>query len=301
MKKLLIFGGGGFVGKHMSNYERSNYSIFSFSKSDVNITNFFQVQEIINSVIPDLVINFASITTIKESFQNPRLTYEISLNGTLNILEALKNIRFKGKFLNISSSEVYGFPKSIDLPLNENSPLMPMSPYSVAKISTEVLCNQWVRSENFDIITVRPFTHIGIGQSDRFSVSNFCKQIAEIELGFIKPVIKVGDLSTTRDFTNVKDIVEAYYTLLEKGESGEIYNVCSNSEISMNKVLNKIIAYSEKRIEVIIENSKLRTNQQNRLIGDYSKLRNRTGWQPKIKLDETIKEMIYYWKTIISR
>ena len=301
MKKLLIFGGGGFVGKHMSNYERSNYSIFSFSKSDVNITNFFQVQEIINSVIPDLVINFASITTIKESFQNPRLTYEISLNGTLNILEALKNIRFKGKFLNISSSEVYGFPKSIDLPLNENSPLMPMSPYSVAKISTEVLCNQWVRSENFDIITVRPFTHIGIDQSDRFSVSNFCKQIAEIELGFIKPVIKVGDLSTTRDFTNVKDIVEAYYTLLEKGESGEIYNVCSNSEISMNKVLNKIIAYSEKRIEVIIENSKLRTNQQNRLIGDYSKLRNRTGWQPKIKLDETIEEMIYYWKTIISR
>ena len=301
MKKILIFGGNGFAGKHMSNVCSKDHLIFSFSKSEVDVRNASQVRGAIDSVLPDYVINFASITTIKESFKNPLLTYEVSFNGTLNILDSLKNIDFSGKFLNISSSEVYGHPRIKDLPLNENSPLLPMSPYSVAKISTEFLCKQWTKSEGFNIITARPFTHVGIGQSDRFSISNFCRQISEIELGIKKPFIKVGDLSPTRDITNVKDVVIAYYKLLEKGKSGEIYNICSNYEITIKEVLEKIISYSNKRVEIIIEKSKLRSIQQNRLKGDYTKLNKITDWEPKINLDETIKEMIYYWKEIISK
>ena len=176
----------------------------------------------------------------------------------LNILNSLKKINFKGKILNISSSEVYGHPESEKLPIDEKSPLIPTSPYSVAKIATEYLCNQWSITEGFNIITARPFTHIGKYQSDKFSISSFSKQIAEIKLGLKKPELKVGDLSPSRDFTDARDTVKAYWSLLENGIPGEIYNICSNKEISMRLMLKRLIEISQINIDIKEENSRFK-------------------------------------------
>lgn len=301
MSKVLIFGAGSFAAKHMDQLLNSKHKLYRFSKGMVDVRKKNQVSKVINEVKPDYLINFAAVTTIKESFENPKLTYETNFNGTLNILNSLKKINFQGKFLNISSSEVYGYPSPKNLPTDEKSELIPMSPYSVAKIATEYLCNQWVRTENFQIKTARPFTHIGKYQSDKFSISNFCRQVAEIKLGLKPPEIKVGDISTTRDLTDVKDTVSAYWEILENGISGEAYNICSGNEISINDVLKKIIEISNVNVEIIRDNSRLRKIEQTRTMGSYEKLYKLTSWKPSIDINLTLFEMIEDWLSILSK
>ena len=213
----------------------------------------------------------------------------------------VKDYGFRGKMIQIGSSEVYGFPTDDQLPITEDAPLRPMSPYAVAKIAAEALCYQWSQTESFEIVMVRPFTHIGPGQSDRFAISNFAKQIAEIMLGKKDPIIYVGNLDTTRDFTDVRDVVRAYEATLQKGRSGKVYNICSGKEITTKVLLDDLIKCSGLSIKVVQESSLMRKTEYLRMRGCYDKLRVETGWIPKIPMSITISDTLAYWVDITKR
>ena len=293
-RNALLLGGTGFVGPHMERLMQSQYHVVATGKN-VDIRNLDQVKQLVMDVKPDVVINFAAITTVKETFNRPFDTYQIGFYGALNLLMVLKDYGFRGKMIQIGSSEVYGFPTDDQLPITEDAPLRPMSPYAVAKIAAEALCYQWSQTESFEIVMVRPFTHIGPGQSDRFAISNFAKQIAEIMLGKRDPIIYVGNLDTTRDFTDVRDIVRAYEAILQKCRSGNVYNICSGKEIITRVLLDELIKCSGLSIKVVQEPSLVRKTEHLRIWGCYDKLRAETGWEPEIPISKTLSDTLAYW------
>jgi GDP-4-dehydro-6-deoxy-D-mannose reductase len=295
MKRALLIGGTGFVGCHMGRFLSEEYEVIS-SGSEYDVRNKKKIFSLVDKCRPDIVVNFAFITTVKETFSNPEKNLEIGFHGMLNLLIALKKINFKGKLLNISSSEVYGHPEISLLPMTERTPLKPMSPYSVVKIAVEALCYQWCQSERMDIITARPFTHIGPGQSDRFALSSFSRQIAEMQLNMRKPEMYVGNLESTRDFTDVRDVVRAYDLLLKFGKSGDIYNVCSGKEYKMKNLLSEMIASSGLDINVKKDEKLFRSTEQQRICGNSKKLHNETGWLSQIPVEQTLLDMVNEWK-----
>jgi len=292
--KTLILGGSGFVGQHMLACS-PDWSETTVIGREVDIRDKKALYTLIKKTQPDYVVNLASITTIKETAVSPKDSYDISFYGTLNTLEVLKDSRFEGTFLYVSSSEVYGHPEASSLPLKEFSTLTPMSPYSVGKIAAEYLCSYWQEFNRFNIVIARPFTHIGPGQSNRFSIASFAHQISKIVLGKQEPIIKVGDLNTTRDFTDVRDIVSAYWLLLRAGKSGEIYNVCTGTEIKIGSVLDKIIYASKQNIAIETDTERLRNTEQQRIVGSSNKLQKTVGWVPNIALEDTLVDMLDYW------
>ena len=294
MKTALLVGGNGFVGRHMQRALLQGFKVIATDRS-YDIRDAVKIRNLVKNISPDIVVNFASITTIRESFQDPLDTYRIGFLGTLNLLEALKESAFKGRMLNISSSEIYGSPSIDLLPVNEEATLRPMSPYSVSKVSTEALCFQWSQTEDFEIVTARPFTHIGPGQSDRFAISNFAKQLAEISLGKRDPVINVGNLHATRDITDVRDVVRAYALLLERGCNGQAYNICSGVEISINTLLNELIELTELEVSIEFDDSLLRNVEQKRIYGSYEKIHKETDWKPMLSLRQTLGDTLSYW------
>ena len=299
MKQALLIGGKGFVGKHMSCVLKDEFTVTVVGReSDVRDENL--MRSLVESVKPDVVINFAFITTIRETFADPDNTYQVGFNGMLNLLKALKRVGFNGRVLNISSSEVYGFPNAECLPIDESAPINPMSPYSVAKVAVEALCFQWSQTENFEIVTARPFTHIGPGQSDRFALASFSKQLAEIELGQRDPVMHVGNLSSTRDIADVRDVVRAYDLLLKHGKNGKVYNVCSGHEVKMRVLLDSMIEFLGMDVSVEIDKSLVRSSEQNRILGSYKKLENETGWSPQVPIEKTLFDMIEFWKVQLN-
>ena len=191
--KTLILGGSGFVGSHMK-ARSPKWSETKVVGSNIDIRDKKALSSLIERSQPDYVVNLASITTVRETVSSPKDAYDISFYGTLNILEVLRDQAFDGTFLYVSSSEVYGHPDFSKLPLNESSILNPMSPYSVGKVAAEYLCTYWQKDSNFKVVLARPFTHIGPGQSERFSIASFSNQISKIVQLKQDPVIEVGDL-----------------------------------------------------------------------------------------------------------
>lgn len=299
MRNILLIGGTGFAGRHMARLMADDHKVFSYG-SQVDVRDIDALKQAVALSKPNLVVNFASITTVRESFFDPGTAYDITFKGMLNLLTVLKETEFTGRILNVSSSEVYGHPRPEELPITESSYLRPMSPYSVAKLAAEFLCYQWWQSEGMEIMTARPFTHIGPGQSDRFAISNFSRQIAEIMLGHREPVMHVGDLSTTRDFTDVRDTVRAYRLILESGEPGEIYNVCSGGETSPHEMLDRLIAKAGVVIHVETDVAMQRASEQRRLLGSYAKLEKATHWQPRINLEQTLTETLDDWLKVLQ-
>ena len=294
IQTALLIGGTGFVGRHMQKILQHRYEVIATGRES-DIRDDGQMDALVRSSRPQVVVNFAALTTVRETFQDSLNTYRIGFLGTLSLLNALKKNGFTGTLLNISSSEVYGFPQPDQLPITEATPLQPMSPYSVNKIATEALCRQWSQAEEFRIVTARPFTHIGPGQSDRFAISNFGKQIAEIASGMREPVIRVGNLHATRDITDVRDVVNAYSRLLEAGESGQVYNICTGSEVSIQSLLYALIEFAKTDIKIEQDPSLMRNVEQLRIQGCFEKLRKRTGWTPQIPLQQTLADIFSHW------
>lgn len=299
MPTALLIGGTGFVGQHMQRSLLPRFKVIATGRNS-DIRDAAKIGSLVKSASPDIVVNFASITTVRESFQDPLDTYRIGFLGTLNLLMALRESGFRGRMLNISSSEVYGFPSNDLLPVNEQALLCPMSPYSVSKVATEALCYQWSQTEQFEIVTARPFTHIGPGQSDRFAISNFARQIAEISLGKKAPVINVGNLHATRDITDVRDVVRAYGLLLERGRNGQAYNICSGRETGIKALLNELIEFAGLDISVEHDESLMRNVEQERIYGSYEKIHNETGWDPLVSLSQTLADTFSYWANTLK-
>lgn len=294
MKKLLLVGGTGFVGSHMSASLEATCSVVATGR-DVDVRSMEELRALIAEVQPDQVVNLAAITTLRESYENPRDTYDINFLGTLNLLMALRECDFMGRLLFVSSSEVYGLLAEHELPVSEARIPKPLSPYAVAKIAAEALCYQWSQTEKFEIVTARPFNHIGPGQSERFAIADFGRQIAAIKLGLSEPVIYTGDIDTTRDFTDVRDVVSAYRLLLEQGGNGELYNVCSGLERSIRSLIERMCELSGVTVELRPDPVRFRLSEQRRVCGSNDKLVAEAGWRPHYFLDQTLTDIVNFW------
>lgn len=291
--RALIIGGTGFVGRHLKERLSDRYDVTA-SGQEEDIRKIENVRSLVALARPDIVVNLAAITTVKETFENPVKTYEIGFFGLLNLFTVLKEQGYPGRVLQVSSSEVYGFPTPDQLPLTEEAPFRPMSPYSVAKAAGEILCHQWSQMGYFEILLARPFTHIGPGQSGRFSIANFAKQITEIATGHREPSLEAGNLDATRDLTDVRDIVRAYDLILHHGKNRGVYNVCSGREISLRDVLNELVHLSGRDVTVVQDETRMRESEQQRLCGSNKVLNRDTGWVPEIPLTRTLSDILAF-------
>lgn len=246
---------------------------------------------------PDCVLHLAGQSFVPASIKDPLTTYVVNFLGTLNLLDALNNCGFNGRFLYVSSGDVYGRVSLEDLPVTEKNLVQPRNPYAVSKAAAELLCVQWKLTHDFDIVIARPFNHIGAGQSEWFVISDFAKQVIEVKLGRRAPEIHVGSIDVTRDFTDVRDVVHAYLLLLEFGQSSEIYNVCSEHEQSIRSMLDELLKLSGIECSIIEEAARKRPNEQTRMFGSYAKLQRQVGWQPMISTKQSLLEVLNFWES----
>ena len=316
MKKAFITGITGFAGSFLAEHllELHEYEVSGTYLTDKSLENVSsasgeiklhrvdlqekkEIQEIISKVSPDLIFHLAALTAPGESFDNPGEFITNNISAQVNLLESVRKANIAPRILIVSSAEVYGNVKAEDLPIDENTPIRPVNPYAVSKVAQDFLGLQYFLSYKVPIIRVRPFNHVGARQSPSFVVSSFAKKIAEIEKGKIAPVLKVGNLSAKRDFTDVHDTVGAYVRILEQGDPGEVYNIGSGRSIQIREILDKLLSFSEKTIKVEQDESLMRPVDVPELVCDNSKIRNATGWEPKIPIEETLKQTLDYWRS----
>ncbi len=312
--KAFITGINGFVGSHLSEFllgrgydvsglilEKNKTEKISGIIKDIHlfegdVKDYGLLKDILEESNPEEVYHLAGLSHVQHSWKNELETYRVNFLGTYNLLEAIKELGLKTKILIIGSSDEYGRVQPDHLPTGEEYPLMPLSPYGVSKACQELLALRYARSEGIDIVAVRAFNHTGPGQEPYFVCSDFAKQIAEAEKGLRAPKIYVGDLRSERDFTDVRDVVEAYNLLLKKGKSGEAYNVCSGKAFSIRWVLDRLLSFTDKVITIEEDTKKLRPVDITIRVGDNRKITETTGWHPVIPLEKTLEDLYKYWK-----
>lgn len=253
------------------------------------------IERYLGDICPDVVIHLAGQTFVPTSFENPAATFDVNLHGTLNLLTALKRRDFKGRFLYISSGDVYGQVPEEELPIVEARQIAPRNPYAVSKGAAELLCQQWNYTEAFEVMIARPFNHIGPGQRDSFVVAAMARQIARVKLGKQSAEIQVGDVDVSRDFLHVDDVIQAYFHILEKGRAGEIYNVCAGQDFVVRDLILKMADLACVAIELHQDPQRLRRSEQKRVIGNPAKLSRDTGWAPSISMDSALEDVLDYW------
>jgi len=255
---------------------------------------------LVTETAPDAVIHLAAQSWVPDAFRDPELTLQVNILGTLNLLQALRRTGFRGRMVFVSTGDVYGSVPDNELPIKEDRLPAPRNPYAVSKLAAEALCYQWSVTEGMEITIARAFNHIGPRQSERFVVSDFARQIAEIKLGRRQPTVSVGDIDVTRDFTDVRDVVRAYFALLRDGQSGEIYNICSGREQSIRALLHRLAAIAGVAISIQQDPRRLRKSEQRRMVGDPAKMHRATGWQSTTELDESLASMLHEWEQEIT-
>jgi GDP-4-dehydro-6-deoxy-D-mannose reductase len=295
---LLVTGHSGFVGRTLVQNE-----------SDLAVQHGWRIvtlpdgQDIrdpglagtVRELAPGAVIHLAACTSVDDSFRDPDACFDVNYRGTLNLLRALRGAAFKGRLLYVGSGDCYGTLSDASLPVSENTPLRPRNPYAVSKVATEALCYQWSQTDGLDAIIARPFNHIGPGQDARFAVASLCRQIAQIAWKQAQAVIRTGNLDVTRDFTDVHDVLRAYFALLSRGRTGEAYNVASGREISVRTVVDDLLAIAGVEASVQVDPARVRASEQRRVVADITKIREDTGWQPQRSLRDTLTATLDYW------
>ncbi|WP_394884862.1 GDP-mannose 4,6-dehydratase [Clostridium butyricum] len=307
--KALITGINGFVGKYLSKYliekgyEVSGTVIEETIQMDdikiykMNLLDKEEVAETIRKIKPDQVYHLAGQSAVGLSWNNPTLTIDINVNGTINLLDSIREENLDAKVLIIGSSDQYGTIKPENCPINEEHELNPSSPYAISKVAQENVAKLYVKAYGMKIIMVRAFNHIGPMQSKNFVVSDFASRIVDIEFGK-QSIMKVGNLEAYRDFTDVRDIVRGYNMLMERAHIGEIYNIGSGKAIKIQDVLDTLISLSKKYIEVEIDKDKLRPSDVPIVECDNSKIKSHIGWQPELDIRETLKDTLDYWRNM---
>jgi GDP-4-dehydro-6-deoxy-D-mannose reductase len=319
LEKYLITGFSGFVSKHFIEFLDSlkipcavlgidlYEPVFDFNRflyigctfSKVDLLEKEQIENAVSGFRPDYILHLASYSSVAFSWKNPVASFSNNTNIYLNLMEQVRKLNAKCRILSVGSSEEYGNVSADEMPLSESHSLRPVSPYAVARVSQEMLSKIYVDSFSMDIIMTRSFNHVGPGQKDIFVISSFAKQLVEIKTHDIKRELRTGDTTIIRDFLDVRDVVKAYYQLFKKGEKGEIYNVCSGKGITLDKVISFMADILGMKIDVTINPELIRPNDNQIIIGNNEKIKLRTGWQPCIKLEQSLTDIINYWKARI--
>jgi len=313
--RVLITGVTGFVGSHFADYAlaRGVQVVGSYrwrSKTeniehirdrielvDCDLRDGSSAHHLIDAARPDWVIHLAAQSFVGTSWQAPAETFMTNTLPQVNLLEAIRARTPAARFLVIGSSEEYGFVTEDELPITEANPLRPLSPYAVSKVAQDLMGYQYFKSYGMHIVRSRAFNHEGPRRGDVFVTSNFARQIAEIERGLREPVIAVGNLKNRRDYTDVRDIVRGYWLLLEKGEAGEVYNLCSGRAWVIHEILDFLLGEARvPGITVREEAARLRPSDVPVLRGDAAKAQAAVGWRPEIPFEQTLRDVLDYWR-----
>jgi GDP-4-dehydro-6-deoxy-D-mannose reductase len=266
----------------------------------LNVLNGARTTALLADLKPDYVFHLAALASVGHSFETVRQTLRVNLDGTINVLDAVRrNRRLKG-FLFVSSSDAYGLFQPKNRTLTESQPLNPVSPYGVSKAAAEQVCSYFRRQYDLPIIIARSFNHSGPRQTDRFVIPAFARQIAAIEAGQQKPVMKVGDLSARRDFSDVRDIVRGYRLAVEKGRPGEVYQFCSAKAVSVQSVLDRLVAMSPRTIVVRVDRRRLRKSEIPVLRGSHQKATRQLGYRVRHNLKTTLADTLQYWRSQVG-
>ncbi|MFC1938072.1 GDP-mannose 4,6-dehydratase [Chloroflexota bacterium] len=317
MKKTLITGITGFVGSHLSEYLltqgvevygtvrwRSKMENIEHIKDklhlvEADLRDAFSMQQLIEKTKPDYIFHLAAQSFVPTSWHAPVETLGTNILGCVNLLEAARRSNNDTVIHVAGSSEEYGLVLPDEIPIKENNPLRPMSPYGISKVAQDLLARQYHYSYGLRTIVTRAFNHTGSRRGEVFVTSNFARQVAEIEKGKKEPVIYVGNLDAQRDFTDVREIVKAYWLAANKCQSGEVYNICSGRAWTIKEVLNLLLSMTDKKIEIRHDPSRIRPSDIPVLVGDCSKFRECTGWAPEIPFKKTLEDLLNYWQSKI--
>lgn len=265
-----------------------------------DLRNALWVSEVLQSVAPDIILHLAAWSDVGGSWQQPWTVYELNIQCQLNLLEAQRRWLPTARTVVVTSNEAYGMVTEADLPMTETTPFRPNSPYGVSKATQDLMALQYWQSHQLSIVRARSFNHMGPGQSSDFAGSAFSRQIAEIELGLRPPVVKVGNLDAERDFTDVRDVVRAYWLLAQGnergGEPGCAYNVGSGEPRSARWLLDTLLQMTDAAVTVEPDPARLRPSDIPRSWCDPTQIRHATGWQPEVPLEYSLRDMLEYWR-----
>lgn len=258
------------------------------------------LKEAVREARPDSIIHLAGQSSVHESYRNPGGTLLANVLGTQHLLFAAEKAQVR-RVLVVGSADEYGDVRPEDVPLREDRPLAPLSPYAVSRVAQGALCSEFARRKTLEIVRTRTFPHTGKRRGAVFAESSFARQIAEIELERAAPVIQVGNLDAIRDFSDAREVIQAYLLLLERGESGAVYNVCSGKGVAMREILSALVALSSVKVEIHVDPSRLRPSDLPVLIGDPSKLRAATGFAPTGALKGALADLLLDWRAAVER
>lgn len=312
--KVLITGIGGFVGGHLARHllEQSETTVIGVSifppeqhadiaalgikLYQVDLNDEEAVFNLLRESRPDQIYHLAAQTFVPESFENPWQTLSNNIHSQLNILHAMVKLDLDARILVVGSGEEYGVVLPSEVPIDENQPLRPASPYSVSKVTQDMMGLQYYLSHDVAAIRVRPFNQIGPGQSKLFVAPAFASQIAAIEKGEQEPVVYVGNLEARRDFTDVRDMVRAYRLILTHGEPGDVYNIGSGEAHSIQELLDILLNLSTAAIEVRVDPARLRPVEVPVIICNADKIKAITGWQPAYTFEQSLADVLADWR-----
>jgi GDP-4-dehydro-6-deoxy-D-mannose reductase len=298
--RVLVTGGNGFVGKHLLvRLREAGHEVISSGRAAegsvdlaIDLADEASLRRALEASRPEAVVHLAAQASVPESLRDPLATYEINVLGTARLFAAVQAVfaRERPRVLVASTGEVYGARELADYPLRETLAPQPATPYGASKVAAEAIASAAMRHSAIPTICTRAFNHIGAGQSDRFAVASFARQLAEIAIGG-PSVLYVGNLTARRDFLDVRDVASAYVALLERGEPGETYNVCSGTPVSVQDVLRRLVMIARVPVEIREDPARMRPSEVPVYFGDNTKLRSTTGWAPEHSLAHALREV----------
>ncbi len=318
--RALITGITGFAGSHLAEYllgEQPDVDVHGTYRwrsrmenirgvvdrvrlHETDLRDGAAVHKLLAEVRPDAIFHLAAQSFVPTSWRAPAETLGPNINSQVHIFEAIRALEIDPVIQIACSSEEYGLVHADEVPITEDNPLRPLSPYAVSKVAQDLLGYQYFRSYGLKVIRTRGFNHTGPRRGEVFVSSNFARQLAEIEAGLREPVIHVGNLDAVRDFTDVRDMVRAYWLAVTRGKPGEAYNIASGRGITIRELLDTLIELSTSTPEVRVDPARLRPSDVEVLLGDSSKFRADTGWEPRIPLEQTLADILAYWRERVA-
>ncbi|HVS03503.1 MAG TPA: GDP-mannose 4,6-dehydratase [Thermoanaerobaculia bacterium] len=319
--RVLITGITGFAGSHLAEYLLAEHPEVEVSGLyrwrsrmenldgvgqrvalvEADLRDYNSIHQALARTRPDAVFHLAAQSFVPASWTAPSETLTTNISGQTNLFEAVRALGLDPVIQIACSSEEYGLVLPDEVPITEDNPLRPLSPYAVSKVAQDMMAYQYFQSYGLKTVRTRGFNHTGPRRGDVFVTSNFASQLARIELGLQEPVLRVGNLDAVRDFTDVRDMVRAYWLAVTRGTPGEVYNVASGDGITIRELLDRLLDLSTAAVRVEPDPARMRPSDVERLIGDSSKFRADTGWAPSIPFEQTLRDLLDYWRGRLRR
>jgi GDP-4-dehydro-6-deoxy-D-mannose reductase len=315
--RVLITGVAGFVGGHVVTFLRSRAEVTEIVGMDsrpggrsrslgievrqADLEDPGSVEGALAGLEVDRIIHLAAQSSPQKSWEDPAGTLRTNLMGLLHLLESVCRQGLSPRVLVVGSAEEYGHVAPEELPLGEDAPLRPATPYAVSKVAQSYLALQYALGRGLHVVRTRTFHHTGPRRGANFAEGSFARQVAEAEAGRRPPVLEVGDLEVVRDFTDVRDVVAAYWALLEQGRPGEVYNVCSGRGVRLGEIVDELVRQARCRLEVRVDPARLRRSDVPALVGDPARLQALTGWSASIPLATTLRDLLDHWRERVQQ